>query len=418
MCAYILMFVFFFFSSRRRHTSCGRDWSSDVCSSDLGAAQLADGTAQAAAGGQLLKSTVDSAADRIEPVLRANGPAIAQAASALADGADTIADNIQALPDLAGQAVTRATAVRDRLDALVTAHPELANDPAFTAARSAADAAVTAATAVRDRIDAAGLDRLREQLRQVAAGARQLAVDAPHLADDVAAARSRVDRFAAGLGQLATGADRLHQGTSEAHDGAVQLSGGLYRLSTGARQLDTGLSALDAGAHRLAGGLSSLQSGADQLAGGLSDGANPGVRPGRYRRASRGPGRPGGPAAPGAPPGRHLRGRVRAVLRRAGAVGRCDDPVPAAAPGEPAPRADRGPALAGGARRAGCPPSRSAWRRRCCCSPCCTSRSGCARSTPWRPWATCCSSRSRSPRWCSGSGPGSARPGGWPRSRC
>src|SRR6266498_2311055 len=27
---------FFVFSSRRRHTSCGRDWSSDVCSSDLG----------------------------------------------------------------------------------------------------------------------------------------------------------------------------------------------------------------------------------------------------------------------------------------------------------------------------------------------------------------------------------------------
>src|SRR5690554_7585553 len=27
--------VKFFFSSRRRHTRCGRDWSSDVCSSDL-----------------------------------------------------------------------------------------------------------------------------------------------------------------------------------------------------------------------------------------------------------------------------------------------------------------------------------------------------------------------------------------------
>src|SRR6266498_315506 len=27
--------VGFFFSSRRRHTRCGRDWSSDVCSSDL-----------------------------------------------------------------------------------------------------------------------------------------------------------------------------------------------------------------------------------------------------------------------------------------------------------------------------------------------------------------------------------------------
>src|SRR5690349_685299 len=29
-------FIFFFFSSRRRHTRSLRDWSSDVCSSDLG----------------------------------------------------------------------------------------------------------------------------------------------------------------------------------------------------------------------------------------------------------------------------------------------------------------------------------------------------------------------------------------------
>src|SRR5262245_65520820 len=29
----------FFFSSRRRHTRCLSDWSSDVCSSDLGGAQ-------------------------------------------------------------------------------------------------------------------------------------------------------------------------------------------------------------------------------------------------------------------------------------------------------------------------------------------------------------------------------------------
>src|SRR6185295_19554499 len=30
-----LFWVFFFFSSRRRHTRYWRDWSSDVCSSDL-----------------------------------------------------------------------------------------------------------------------------------------------------------------------------------------------------------------------------------------------------------------------------------------------------------------------------------------------------------------------------------------------
>src|SRR4030043_1825552 len=31
--------VFFFLSSRRRHTRCSRDWSSDVCSSDLAASR-------------------------------------------------------------------------------------------------------------------------------------------------------------------------------------------------------------------------------------------------------------------------------------------------------------------------------------------------------------------------------------------
>src|SRR2546429_7496958 len=33
--AMVLGAWFFFFSSRRRHTRCSRDWSSDVCSSDL-----------------------------------------------------------------------------------------------------------------------------------------------------------------------------------------------------------------------------------------------------------------------------------------------------------------------------------------------------------------------------------------------
>src|SRR5207302_7697510 len=32
---FVFFFFFFFFSSRRRHTRFSRDWSSDVCSSDL-----------------------------------------------------------------------------------------------------------------------------------------------------------------------------------------------------------------------------------------------------------------------------------------------------------------------------------------------------------------------------------------------
>src|SRR5207249_6769131 len=34
----VLLFACFFFSSRRRHTRSKRDWSSDVCSSDLAVA--------------------------------------------------------------------------------------------------------------------------------------------------------------------------------------------------------------------------------------------------------------------------------------------------------------------------------------------------------------------------------------------
>src|SRR3989449_1726531 len=37
------LIAFFFFSSRRRHTRCSRDWSSDVCSSDLGPGQSLHG---------------------------------------------------------------------------------------------------------------------------------------------------------------------------------------------------------------------------------------------------------------------------------------------------------------------------------------------------------------------------------------
>src|SRR3712207_4146209 len=45
--------MFFFFSSRRRHTRYWRDWSSDVCSSDLRAASAAPPSPVGAAGSRL-----------------------------------------------------------------------------------------------------------------------------------------------------------------------------------------------------------------------------------------------------------------------------------------------------------------------------------------------------------------------------
>src|SRR5947209_19108284 len=52
--AVVLFRMFFFFSSRRRHTRYWRDWSSDVCSSDLDEAPTADEEAGAAVGAALL----------------------------------------------------------------------------------------------------------------------------------------------------------------------------------------------------------------------------------------------------------------------------------------------------------------------------------------------------------------------------
>src|SRR5262245_63585221 len=47
LCYRIDFFVFFFFSSRRRHTRCLSDWSSDVCSSDLATAKQISGACSA-----------------------------------------------------------------------------------------------------------------------------------------------------------------------------------------------------------------------------------------------------------------------------------------------------------------------------------------------------------------------------------
>ncbi|GAB3955869.1 hypothetical protein GCM10027614_66460 [Micromonospora vulcania] len=102
-----------------------------------GAAQLADGTARAASATRAVARTVDGAAARIEPVLRDNAEQIAKSATAIADGAEALADGLDALPQRAQVALTQAEKVQDRLDALVAAHPELADDPNVSAARTA-----------------------------------------------------------------------------------------------------------------------------------------------------------------------------------------------------------------------------------------------------------------------------------------
>ncbi|MBY8870984.1 YhgE/Pip domain-containing protein [Micromonospora sp. PLK6-60] len=237
-----------------------------------GATRLADGTARAAAETSAAAKKVDAAAGRIEPVLRDNADEIQRAATAVATGAQALADNVDALPQTARAAAAAAQKVSDQLDALVRAHPELADDPTVVAARRAAADAAAKAQQVVDSLDAADLAGLKARMNSVAGTAREIAAAAPHLADDVAAARAKVDQLAAGLNTLADGSAKLRDGLGDAATGADELRGGLFRLATGARELDGGLGRLTGAQQQLVGGLGKLAGGAGDLAAGLAAG--------------------------------------------------------------------------------------------------------------------------------------------------
>src|SRR5207245_8148026 len=68
--------IFFFFSSRRRHTRCYRDWSSDVCSSDLFfLISLAVGVTIVTPTASEMRKKAASEASSFSSVARATNPA-------------------------------------------------------------------------------------------------------------------------------------------------------------------------------------------------------------------------------------------------------------------------------------------------------------------------------------------------------
>ncbi|MEV6487796.1 YhgE/Pip domain-containing protein [Actinoplanes sp. NPDC051633] len=243
------------------------DLSTGLAQLRTGAAQLATGTRRAAQGGRELATAVDAAADRIEPVLRDNAELIEDAADQVAKGAAALAANVDELDGAAADAVRTAEQLRSYLDGL----PD--DTPGIDRARDTADDLVVAAKSMQTTIRNADLDELATNLRGIATTARAVANAAPHLADDVARARTRVDALANGLDRLEAGAGRLSRGTADAAAGAADLRGGLYRLASGARQLDGGLTTLADGGRRLADGLGDLEGGAAKLARGLASGA-------------------------------------------------------------------------------------------------------------------------------------------------
>src|SRR2546422_8125020 len=68
-----MFFFFFFFSSRRRHTRCSRDWSSDVCSSDLfvcGARDLGEALRRIGEGAAMIRTKGEAGSGNIVEAVR------------------------------------------------------------------------------------------------------------------------------------------------------------------------------------------------------------------------------------------------------------------------------------------------------------------------------------------------------------
>ena len=67
---FFLIFFFFFFTSRRRHTRSDRDWSSDVCSSDLLPQGLDKGPVDPLRDPVVADNGVDDGAEPRRPLVR------------------------------------------------------------------------------------------------------------------------------------------------------------------------------------------------------------------------------------------------------------------------------------------------------------------------------------------------------------
>src|SRR5207247_3117941 len=98
ICSMLRCCSLFFFSSRRRHTRSTRDWSSDVCSSDLReGGELRGRPAGVRAGARAGRRARATAADRARPLRSRPAPAPARP---LSDAEDHLARAVVLFADM------------------------------------------------------------------------------------------------------------------------------------------------------------------------------------------------------------------------------------------------------------------------------------------------------------------------------
>ena len=231
---------------------------------DTESGKLATGAQQMAAGTQELEDTVVPPLDAAQKVL----PQIEKSAGSVSSALDDIADAATGSTDSVASGLAQTSA---SLAAVEKAHPELADDPDWVAARRQATSAAHKADGIATTVDTAAKDAASIKKKVAADGG---------ISGKLATAKKNVTDLNDGAQAVATGASQLHTGIGTAKTGATNLSSGVSdaatgatQLSTGADQLATGLGTLSTGARTLRDGLSTLDRGAHTLNDGLADAA-------------------------------------------------------------------------------------------------------------------------------------------------
>jgi len=248
--------------------------------SSLGGAKA--GAAGLDAGARRLSGGLGTLSDGLaqltaaSPRLRDAGAALSTGAASLDTGVRQAADQLSQMACATTQLHAASSQVAGALDAFVAAHPEVADDPTFAAARAGSrqvsgglgqlDARLSAATPLFSQLTAGS--------NLVKTGASDLSGALTGYTSGVSASAAGASSAAAGASTLAAGTGSLAQGMTSAAAGADALAGGSTAVAGGATKLAIGAAKATAGSTSLASGLTTLSGGAFTLAGGLTDAAS------------------------------------------------------------------------------------------------------------------------------------------------
>jgi putative membrane protein len=226
-------------------------WAAGADQVAAGVGQLADGAGQSASGAADLATGADQLAKGTEDV--------ATGAKNLAGGLTTTAERAQVIPGNASKLATGATGVSSGVAKLVGGIEKACANPVSAPFYAEFCAQLP-------------------QLRELSAGAEQVAGGMSDLAGQGGAKptglyelTAGISGLAGGAGELAGGAEQVAGGASELAGGAHQLSGGLTQLQAGADEAASGASGLASGARELSGGAGGIASGATELANGVGE---------------------------------------------------------------------------------------------------------------------------------------------------